>query len=125
MPDTPQVIARDLYLSTGSRFTVTLPYNDDAGAPVNTTGWGARLIVREGRLGALVLSLTEKPNAAGSSVTPQGVPGGFVVDVLPADTRGWTLREGVYWLLADPDGAPGPRSFLLYEGAVFVDRAGG
>ena len=33
MSDTPSVIPRDLTIATGSRFTVTLPYDDAAGAP--------------------------------------------------------------------------------------------
>jgi len=120
MADTPPVVTSALYVVAGSRLTVTIPYNNASGAPINVSGFGARVTIRTGRGGSIVSSFSQVPNAHGSRVIIG--TGAFIVDIYPADSAAWTLNDGVWQLFADPDGSPSPTSACVVDGPVHVAR---
>lgn len=105
----------NITIEQGSVFTLNLVYKDSNGAPVNLTGYSARMQVRQRYSSAeAALSLVSPTN-----ITLGGAAGTIVAKATANMTQALDIKQGVYDLeLVPPSGAGD--AFRLVEGSVTV-----
>lgn len=105
----------DIIIEQGSVFTLNLVYKDSLGAPVNLTGYSARMQVRHKFSSTTpVLSLVSP-----TDITLGGALGTIVAKATASMTQGLGIKVGVYDLeLVPPSGAGD--AFRLVEGSVTI-----
>lgn len=105
----------DITIEQGSVFELNLVYKDNAGTPINLTGYSARMQVRQKYSSTTpVLSLVSPTN-----ITLGGALGTIAVKAAATATADLGIKTGVYDLeLVPPSGAGD--AFRLVEGSVVV-----
>jgi hypothetical protein len=87
----------DLAIEQGSTFRRSIPVLNDAGTPIDLTGWSARGQIR----------LTYRDAGAVYDLALEVSGSNVEMTVPAADSSEWTWRHGVYDVeLIDVDGAP-------------------
>jgi len=83
----------DITIEQGATFTLNATWKDSAGAPVNLTGYSARMQVRPNYESEdILVSLT----SAGGSIALGGALGTIIATISATDTQKLTIQEGVY-----------------------------
>jgi hypothetical protein len=100
----------DLTINKGSTFYRAFTWKDDAGTPINITGWTIQCDVRKSTSGAFVFSL-------GGSIT-DGAAGAF--QFLLSDETTNTLQNGLYRYDVIFDKDDGTRTDPVISGNVTV-----
>jgi hypothetical protein len=82
----------DIYIEQGATFRLSLVWKDSAQAPINLTGYTARMQIRQSIASSTtVLSLT-----TAQAITLGGALGTIEVVISAAQTSALTIRKGVY-----------------------------
>lgn len=98
----------------GATLDRTLTYKTSAGAPIDITGWTARMQIRSRPGGALYATLASTGEVDGT-ITLGGVAGTIRLLVAAGVTSGWTFRSAYYDLeLTNPAISPALVRRLLY-----------
>ncbi|MFN4894210.1 MAG: hypothetical protein ACK5HO_00315 [Pseudomonadota bacterium] len=82
----------DIIIEQGATFTLNATWKDSTGAPVNLTGYSARMQVRPSYESEEVLASLVSP----TNITLGGALGTIVATIAATDTQKLTMQEGVY-----------------------------
>lgn len=105
----------DFTIRQGGTFSRRLTWKDDAGAPINLTGFTARMQIRTPENGSILLSLTTE----NGGIVLGGVAGTITLAITAAATAALDWVYGRYDLeLISAGGEVTP----LLEGRVILDR---
>lgn len=105
----------DFTIRQGGTFSRRLTWKDDAGAPINLTGYTARMQIRTPDNGTILLSLTTE----NGGITLGGVLGTITLAITAAATAALNWVYGLYDLELI---APGGDVVALLEGRAILDR---
>lgn len=109
----------DLLLEQGSVFTLDLIYKDGSGAPIDLTGYQARMQIRQKYSSPDPAALTF--STEDGSIVLGGEAGTIHVEASAEATAGVTIKTGVFDLeLIPPSGVDD--TFRLIEGAVTISK---
>lgn len=78
-------------IEQGATYERTFTWNDEAGAPVNLTGYTARMKIKTTKTGTEIDSFTN-----GAGLTLGGVAGTIVLAIPAADTAAYNFARAVY-----------------------------
>lgn len=106
----------DIEIRRGATFEIGFTYRDPQGAPVNLTGYGGRMQVRD-RIGGRVLA---DASTANGQMTFVELEGKVKVRIPPSVTKLITSTEGVYDLLLN---AAEDDAVYLVEGDVKIHQS--
>jgi hypothetical protein len=82
----------DITIEQGATFTLSATWKDSAGAPVNLTGYSARMQVRSNYESEEVLVSLVSP----TNITLGGALGTILATISATDTQKLSIQEGVY-----------------------------
>ena len=82
----------DITIEQGDTFTLSANWKDSAGAPVNLTGYSARMQVRSNYESEEVLVSLVSP----TNITLGGALGTILATISATDTQKLSIQEGVY-----------------------------
>lgn len=105
----------DITIEQGATFTLSATWKDSAGAPVNLTGYSARMQVRSSYDSEEVLASLVSP----TDITLGGALGTILVTISATSTQLLTIQEGVYDLELQSAGGVVTR---LLQGKATISR---
>ena len=82
----------DIVIEQGATFTLNATWKDSAGAPVNLTGYSARMQVRPSYESEEILASLVSP----TNIVLGGALGTIVATIPATDTQKLNIQEGVY-----------------------------
>lgn len=107
---------KDMTIEQGAKFSRLIRWLDGNGNPVDLTGWSARMQVRTGHGGTLLLDLS---TANGKITLSSG--GTIEIEATASDTDGLDFERAVYDLeLTPPSGSA--NTVRLLEGYIYLNR---
>lgn len=105
----------DIIIEQGATFTLSATWKDSAGAPVNITGYSARMQVRSNYDSEEALVSLVSP----TNITLGGALGTILVTIIATDTQKLTIQDGVYDLELQSAGGVVTR---LLQGKATISR---
>jgi hypothetical protein len=92
----------DITIEQGATFRKTLTWQDSAGAPIDLTGFTARMMIRQQLKDAAPLITLTTENGG---ITLGGVAGTIALYISDTDTEAMTIQKGVYDLELEAGGS--------------------
>lgn len=113
--------SKDIQIDAGSKYVLTVTYQDATGAAINTTGWGARFMMRAAQDPTSAPSIPSQLTV-GSGITNGGVTGVFTITLTALQALAITIFVGYYDLFIDPDVTASANSIKLLVGRYAITR---
>lgn len=107
----------NIFIRKEADWELNITYKDDAGNPIDLTGFSAWFTIREKHESEAVVSLTHS-----SGITLGGVNGTIDIELTNSQTADLGISKGVYDILLQDDQGT-PDRFAIMEGDVEVGRA--